>query len=307
MSPVERLRPHRLWSPRIHHRKHPAWALAAAAMVACLCSVAWLTTAPAVEARSIRAAAQDVVNTAHRGLVGHLRGAGPRYADEDTVWSCLNAVRHHVDECEFDVRLTKDGRPVVFHDPRLDRVTGCSGEVIDWTFAQLDRCRTEHRERIPHLKHFLAAVSEASPTILLNQELKPGPYSDEQFERILELDQKYGFDLTRMTLTSYSFRILTRLEAIAPDYSKGYISTTPVRLEDVPTDTVTELLLPYRAFERKLEHDPDYAAAVLDAGLGLAVWDAGGLAQMKQLVAQGVTNVISDESDVFEAWRDEEP
>ena len=41
---------------------------------------------------------------------------------------------------ELDVKLTQDNVPVVIHDPELDRVTACTGEVAARTLAQLASC-----------------------------------------------------------------------------------------------------------------------------------------------------------------------
>lgn len=47
------------------------------------------------------------------------------------------AVAAGADAIEFDVRLTRDGRVVVMHDPTVDRTTSGSGAVADLTLAQI--------------------------------------------------------------------------------------------------------------------------------------------------------------------------
>lgn len=44
---------------------------------------------------------------------------------------------------EFDVKLTKDGVPVVFHDAELERATGCTGLISEKTLQQLSRCKVD--------------------------------------------------------------------------------------------------------------------------------------------------------------------
>ncbi|MEJ7876284.1 MAG: glycerophosphodiester phosphodiesterase family protein [Solirubrobacterales bacterium] len=44
---------------------------------------------------------------------------------------------------EFDVKLTKDDVPVVFHDAELDRATDCGGRLDSKTLAQLASCRVD--------------------------------------------------------------------------------------------------------------------------------------------------------------------
>ncbi|BCG95035.1 glycerophosphodiester phosphodiesterase family protein [Mesorhizobium sp. 131-2-1] len=42
---------------------------------------------------------------------------------------------------EVDIRRSKDGEFVVMHDSWLDRTTNCKGEVVDYTVAELKKCR----------------------------------------------------------------------------------------------------------------------------------------------------------------------
>lgn len=74
---------------------------------------------------------------AHRG--GSVLDGVPTFA-ENTMPAFRNAalVEHAV--LELDAKLTRDGIPVVFHDPTLDRVTSCSGRIADRTLAQLADC-----------------------------------------------------------------------------------------------------------------------------------------------------------------------
>ena len=76
---------------------------------------------------------------AHRG--GALVNGKPTYP-ENTMPAFKQAAGHGF-VLELDVKLTKDGVPVVIHDATLDRVTPCSGEVVDRTLAQLSHCKVD--------------------------------------------------------------------------------------------------------------------------------------------------------------------
>lgn len=58
-------------------------------------------------------------------------------APENTVESFRQAVAIGADALEFDVRMTRDGVPVVFHDPALDRTTNGHGLLAGFTFDEL--------------------------------------------------------------------------------------------------------------------------------------------------------------------------
>ncbi len=70
-----------------------------------------------------------------RPIIGH-RGASGQ-APENTVASFDLAVAQGAEAFEFDVRLTADGIPVVFHDPTLDRTTDATGPLAARTLADL--------------------------------------------------------------------------------------------------------------------------------------------------------------------------
>ncbi len=74
-----------------------------------------------------------LLDPARRPVVGH-RG-NRAHAPEDTVESFAQALALGVDAIEFDLHLTRDGVPVVIHDPTLDRTTDRSGAVADLTLA----------------------------------------------------------------------------------------------------------------------------------------------------------------------------
>ena len=66
---------------------------------------------------------------AHRGNAAH--------APENTLESFAQAIALGVDALEFDVRLTRDGVPVVLHDPTLSRSTNRVDAIADTSLAEL--------------------------------------------------------------------------------------------------------------------------------------------------------------------------
>jgi glycerophosphoryl diester phosphodiesterase len=72
----------------------------------------------------------------HARLVIAHRGNGVD-APENTLEAFTQAVTLGADAIELDVRLTRDGVPVVLHDPSLYRTTGERDLVADLSLAQL--------------------------------------------------------------------------------------------------------------------------------------------------------------------------
>ena len=98
---------------------------------------------------------------AHRGL--HKNGTA-------LPENSLPAIKKAVEEgygIEFDIQVTRDGVPVVFHDFTLRRMCGQKGRVCDYTLQQLRRFRLlDCGEPIPTFKEALEAVNGKVPLII---------------------------------------------------------------------------------------------------------------------------------------------
>jgi glycerophosphoryl diester phosphodiesterase len=78
-----------------------------------------------------------LLDPARRLVIGH-RG-NRAHAPENTVESFRQAIALGVDAVEFDVHLSADGKPVVMHDPTVDRTTDGTGTIASRTLAELKR------------------------------------------------------------------------------------------------------------------------------------------------------------------------
>ncbi|MDE7030819.1 MAG: glycerophosphodiester phosphodiesterase [Lachnospiraceae bacterium] len=68
---------------------------------------------------------------------------------------------------EFDVHLTKDDIPVVFHDDTLNRMCGIRGNLRDYTYEELQQFSLlGTKERIPAFADILKAVDGRVPLII---------------------------------------------------------------------------------------------------------------------------------------------
>ena len=95
-------------------------------------------------------------------IIAH-RGASA-VAPENTIAAFEAAIAAGADGIEFDVRLTRDGVPVVIHDETLYRTHGVRRRVGDMTLSELNK------SNVPSLAQ-LFELFEAN-TMLLYLELK---------------------------------------------------------------------------------------------------------------------------------------
>lgn len=86
-------------------------------------------------------------------LVAH-RGLHNAEYSENTLEAFKNAADHHYN-IEMDVQLTKDGKPVVYHDLRLDRLTDHDCLVKELTLNEVRKVRYLQGGSIPTLEEAL--------------------------------------------------------------------------------------------------------------------------------------------------------
>ncbi len=68
-------------------------------------------------------------------IIAH-RGAN-KQAPENAKLAFDIALSQPIDGIEFDVQLTKDQAPVIFHDPTLTKINGSRKAISDYTYADL--------------------------------------------------------------------------------------------------------------------------------------------------------------------------
>ena len=101
------------------------------------------------------------VHYAHRGLFDN---------ETDAPENSLKAIKKAVEAgygIEFDVQLSKDDIPVVFHDASLKRVCGIDGNVWEYTLEELQKMKlAKSEETIPTLAQVLSVVDGKVPLII---------------------------------------------------------------------------------------------------------------------------------------------
>ena len=102
---------------------------------------------------------------AHRGL-----------HNDERAENSMSAFKAAVDGgygIELDIRLSKDGKLVVFHDDTLDRVCGREGKVIEFTYEELSSFSLKGtKDGVPLFSDVLALVDGKVPLLV---EIKENP------------------------------------------------------------------------------------------------------------------------------------
>lgn len=154
-----------------------------------------------------------MINYAHRGA--------SEYYPENTLMSFYAGVDMGANGIETDVRKTRDGVLVLFHDRDLTRVMGETGAIKDYTFAELLKFtarneKTGREDKIVDFETFLRCFAWRDLHFAI--ELK-----DEGIEKeVAAMMDRYGMR-EKTIVTSFVYDNLVRMRETAPEYKLGYL------------------------------------------------------------------------------------
>ncbi|MGA5818695.1 glycerophosphodiester phosphodiesterase [Kitasatospora sp. NPDC094028] len=226
-------------------------------------------------------------------VVGH-RGS-PRSAPENTMASFEAALDQGADWLETDVQTTRDGVPVLMHDPTVDRTTNGKGAVGDLTAAQVAALRVTigpgSPEPVPTLEQLLKRLSTSNATLLMEIKWQRTP---EDVTRIARIAAASG---AQVILYSFSVDHLRRAHAAAPGLPLVLIQGSAIA--ENPGD------LPLRgvALETSLAGAARIAAE-RRAGREVYVWTVDDEESWQTMAARGADGVITDTPGKARHWSD---
>jgi len=167
---------------------------------------------------------------AHRG--------GAALWPENSATAFQGAIALGVEQIEFDVQMTADHVPVIFHDTTLDRMTNGTGPLADRTLAQLKELEiTGGGGQILTLEEGVDIMAPSG--IVLRCEIKPGPgmipYAG-LTDATLAILSRHGL-FARTVITSFHLPILAEVASKAlPMRDVIWLVADPIARLLSPTD-----------------------------------------------------------------------
>ncbi|MBC7170810.1 MAG: glycerophosphodiester phosphodiesterase [Polyangiaceae bacterium] len=239
---------------------------------------------------------------AHRG--------GARRFPENTAFAFREALALGCTHIETDLRRTRDGVIVCFHDERVERTTNGTGRVRDMTLAELKSLDAAYRFSpdggrsfplrgrgitVPTLEEALAVRSDAR----LNLEIKSGEEAIiPQLIELIEREKLHG----RVLVASAQDRIIQAFRRA----SRHTVATSSGQWEifDFWATTRTGLhrfrSYPFQAlqvpatFHGLVIVDERFVRAAHAHGIEVHVWTVDDPIEMKRLLALGVDALMTD-------------
>lgn len=140
-------------------------------------------------------------------IIGHRGAKG--LAPENTLHAFEKAFEHHVDEIEFDLRVTKDDVVVMHHNPDLTDPAGNKLLLADHTFVELQN----HKPDLLTFKAFLESTDYSTHLLI---EIKPHEPTG-QIVQLIRKELTSGRPMSSMSICSFDQAILRTIHRTLPD------------------------------------------------------------------------------------------
>jgi glycerophosphoryl diester phosphodiesterase len=223
----------------------------------------------------------------HRPIVWAHRGSR-RKSPENTLEAFLRAEWEGADGVELDVRLSRDGVPVVMHDASLKRTTGVDALVKELSFREI-------KDIYPGVPSLEEVLKIHSGRVRLNVELKTHPQDSLPLVRALAdavacLFLGYG-NADACMASAFDPRALDEIRHAAPRFRVGWLMKPP----SFPGHGFSGRP---RSFEAIHPHyfmvSPGFFAKARAEGKLVNVWTVNGPTQAARLSSWGADGLITD-------------
>lgn len=232
-------------------------------------------------------------------LIAH-RGASA-YAPENTLAAMREAKKRGARWVEIDVKLTRDGHPVIIHDHRVDRTTNGKGLVAGLTLREIRALDAGswfdpafEGEKIPTFEELIDTVLTLD--LGLQVELKPTPGDDLETAEIAcaTLLRYWPQARGRMFITSFSERSLKRAAQLMPDVPRAFAVVVPPA---DPRALLAEVNCQILHCTSDLV-DAEVLARLNESGVEFAIATINTVDEAKRLLAGGAQTILSDYADL---------
>jgi len=258
-----------------------------------------------------------------RRLIAYAHQGGAWESPSSTLFAIEHAVAAGATGIELDVHATADGELVVCHDATVDRTTAATGNIADFTLAELRALDFSHwfipgadvtpgrpgadypyRGRAPGDPHFgiasLRQVLEQFPGVVLNLDIKQtAPVVAPYEESLATLLAEFG-RTDDVIVASFLDAATDAFRSFAPGVptSAGTSATAEFwRAVQQGSATPDTPAVAYQVPERMgdlVVVDEAFVGAAHRSGMAVHVWTVNDTTAMERLVEIGVDGIISD-------------
>ncbi|MFD2792169.1 glycerophosphodiester phosphodiesterase [Promicromonospora vindobonensis] len=247
----------------------------------------------------------DVVNTAHRGAMGH--------APENTLAAFALGVEMGSDLVESDVQRSKDGVLVLMHDTTLSRTTDVEQvfpdrapwRVSDFTYEEIQQLDAGSwfseefaGEPVPTMAQMIELIRPTRAGILM--ELKsPALYPGIEQQVAEEFASYPGYVKSavraeRLVVQSFDWASMERYHEVQPSVPVGLLGRPAEALLPELSTWADQINPGYTTF------DAAYVETVHELGMEVHTYTVNAAGDMNLVLDRGVDGVITNFPDVLE-------
>jgi glycerophosphoryl diester phosphodiesterase len=244
-------------------------------------------------------------------IIGHRGAAG--MAPENTFVSFRRGLNEGADYIEMDVRESRDGEILIFHDATLERTTNGQGEVRQWKLKELKTLDAGYRFtlddgvtypykdqmiEIPTLEEFFSAFPGVRATIEIKQ--VGAGFAKKLFATIRKFDRE-GWVLLSTAEDGVMREVRKEIHdhelAVATGLSYGEVASFFRWVWDGGQGSITlpgqALQIPCTYGNRTLITEKTVRTAH-DLGLEVYAWTINDIEEMRRLLRLGVDGIVTD-------------
>lgn len=242
-------------------------------------------------------------------IIGH-RGASA-HAPENTLAAFDQALRDGADGIEFDVRLARDGVPILFHDATLRRTCRREGLVESLASDELQTldagtwfnrrnpglARDDFaRERIPTLAQVLERFGQRAGVLYVEMKCDNPSLSAPLARAVVELTRERGLS-DRVVVKSFAHDSIAEVKRLAPEIRTAALFDRKWSRPLVPARKIIAGADACAADEISLHHSLVRRATVEAArrrGFGVLVWTVDTPFWLRRALALHLRAVITN-------------
>lgn len=209
-------------------------------------------------------------------------------AIENSLQALENAQQLNIYGTEFDVRMSKDGVLLIYHDEYFGNL-----EISETNFADLEKLKLKNGENLPTLKDYLAKGKEHS-SLKLMIELKP-IHSEMKENEMVQKTVQMVKDLhleSQTEFISFSLNICEQIKKEEPSFKVQYLNgdLSPSEIKEKGFDGMD---YNYPIFLQ----NPNWIAEAKTLGLITNSWTVNDVEIFDKLQKQGIDFITTDIPD----------
>jgi len=200
---------------------------------------------------------------------------------ENTIRAVERAVKMGADFVEVDVRVSKDNKLVVMHDPDINRTTDGKGLVKDYTVQELKNFDAGDGETVPTLDEIITCVKDRIGLVIEIKE--PGT----EVKILEKIDEN---NLENVILTSFYHKSIKNARKTDPSVDAGIIFTCqPVDVNQMVSNAGANIIFPSYRYMNE-----DMVKQAQNKGISVYPWTIDDPEIFEKFVEMGVDGIVTN-------------